>query len=147
MARKPHRGNRLDSAQAALPERSISVTGESVVFIRPDRVDVGIGVEMFGDGPEAVAAPSGTAAERVLSAIRMRGVADRHIQTQALKMDVRYLDREPHEGVAGYLVRREYVVTLSDPSMAGKVVATALSNGANLLLGVDYRRQRSAPVP
>lgn len=127
------------TAQVEAVERTIHVSGEALVYITPDVADVGVGIETFAATPEAVTTLNDAAVHSMLAAIRAEGVEDRYIQTQELKLEIRYRDGEPHKGITGYLARREYNIKLSDPSRTDAVVTAALSHGANLLLGVDYR--------
>lgn len=126
-------------AAAAEVERTISVTGEALIHITPDVADVAIGVETFAATPEEVTARNDAAVRTMLAAIRAQGVEERHIQTQELKLEIRYRDGEPYKGVTGYLARREYMIKVTEPSRTDAIVSAALSHGANLLLGVDYR--------
>lgn len=127
------------ATQAAERERSISVNGDALVYITPDVADVRIGIETFSSSLETVTSQSEAAARSLVAAIRSQGVQERHIQTRELNLEIRYREATPYLGVAGYLARREYTVTLVDPSRTDAIVQTALTHGANLLLGVDYR--------
>jgi uncharacterized protein YggE len=131
------------SAQGAAappaPPRQVSVSGESTVYVTPDEVVIGVGVETFDKSLDATKKANDERSRTLLAAIKDAGVEERHIQTDDLRVSIDYNNGGAARGVEGYLAHREYRVTLKDPKKTEALVDACLKNGANLLLGIDYR--------
>src|SRR5262249_31289177 len=77
---------------------------------------------------------------RLLSAIKGLGVPERDIQTDVLTVDIDYKsDNRPSRGVDSYYVRRAYSITLNDTKRFEALVDTALNNGANKMMGFEFK--------
>jgi uncharacterized protein YggE len=119
--------------------RTISTTGESTVYVRPDEVVINLGVETFNkDLPESKAA-NDAASKKLLSAIRGVGVEDKYVQADVMQVQIDYADGGAKNGIDGYYCRRAYAVTLKDVKLFENVIDTALGNGANYLMGFEFR--------
>jgi uncharacterized protein len=119
--------------------RTISTSGESTVYVAPDEVVVNVGVETFSQKLDDAKAENDQASARLIKAIKDLGVESRHLQTAELEIQLRYRNSEPIQGVEGYYARRAYAVTLKDVKLFEKLVDSALKNGANRLMGFEYR--------
>jgi uncharacterized protein YggE len=128
-------------AQAPAPPtpRSISVTGESSVYVTPDEVVISVGVETSAGSIDAAKKENDQRSRTLLDAIKSVGVEARHIQTADVQLEINYNNNGPGRTVEGYTARREYTVTLKDPKKTETLVDASLTSGANLLLGIDYR--------
>ena len=68
------------------------------------------------------------------------GIEDKHIQTDTIQIELKYRDgSHPTQGIEGYYARRSYSVTLKDIKLLEKLTDTVLKNGANQLMGFEYR--------
>jgi uncharacterized protein len=117
--------------------RTISTSGEAVVYAAPDEVIVNLGIETADADLQKAKLRSDAAGIKLLKAIKELGVEAKHIQTDNLDVSLRY----QNDGltISGYVVRRGYAVTLKDTKRFEALVETSLSNGANRLLGFEYR--------
>lgn len=115
--------------------RTVTVAGDALVEAAPDRAVVRIGVVTEGPTAEATLSRHETDVERVLTAVRGHGIADREIEIQALALHERYGDRGRREG---YTATRIVAVTVDDLRLVPEIVATAVSEGANRLDGLFY---------
>jgi uncharacterized protein YggE len=135
------------AARAQVPgppvPRSITVTGESTVYVAPDEVIIRVGVETAAPSIEAAKKENDQRSRTLLDAVKHVhvGVEAKHIQTADVQLEIDY--RNDNDGAArvvkGYVARREYTVTLKDPKKTEALVDASLTSGANLLLGIDYR--------
>jgi uncharacterized protein YggE len=133
-------------AEAGLAPRTISTTGEALVQVVPDHVVVGVGVETFR--PLLAAARQANEADcaRLLAVIKGLGVAESDIQTDVLNVELAYRDGgHPSRGIEGYYVRRAYSVTLRDVKRFDALVEAALDNGANRLMGFEFKTRDLRP--
>ena len=128
------------ATDSAAPPWTISTSGEAVVYVVPDQVVVSLGVENFHREMEQAKRDNASAAARLVKAVEETGVDRKDLQTSDLTLDIEY----PHQtgpvgGVAGYTVKRSFVVTLKDPRRLEELTEVALRNGANRLDGIDYQ--------
>ena len=126
------------SAQEKTPDvRTISTSGEAVVYAAPDEVVVNFGVETAQMELEKAKSQNDQAAARLVKAIKELGIEAKYIQTDNMDIEIRYKDNNLI--VAGYVARRGYAVTLKDTKKFEALTTTAINAGANRLLGFEYR--------
>jgi uncharacterized protein YggE len=122
------------------PARLISTSGESVVYVTPDEVIVNVGVETFNSDLDKVKNENDEHSSRLLKAIKALGVEEKHIQTDTLDLEIQYKDSaHATHGIEGYFAHRQYSVTLKDTKLFEKLIDTALRNGANRLMGFEFK--------
>ena len=119
--------------------RTISTSGEALIHVPPDEVVVNVGIETFDASLDKAKEANRDAADRLLRALRAMGLEEKRIQTANLELEIRYRSREPHTQIEGYMARRAYAITLKDPTQFEAVTDTALKNGANKLMGFEFR--------
>lgn len=122
-----------------VPPRSISTSGDSIVYVKPDEVHVTFGIETFDADLDKAKALSDASSSRLLKAIKGVGVEDKNIQTDTLQIEISYRSNRPWEGIAGYFARRIYSVKLKEIGSFEKLIDAGLKNGANQLLGFEFR--------
>jgi hypothetical protein len=120
--------------------RTVNTSGESVVYVRPDEAVVGFGIESFADTLDKAKQQNEEASAKLLKAIKALGIEEKHVQTDTVQIEIHYKEgNHPTLGIEGYFARRSYSVTLKDIKLLEKLVDTALKNGANQLMGFEYR--------
>jgi len=125
---------------AETPPRTVSTSGEAVVYVAPDEVVLNVGVEIFDPQLDRAKTLNDQASERLLKAIKDMKIEEKHIQTSNMDLEIRYKDHNrPSFGIEGYCTRRSYSVILKDVKLFEKLVDTALKNGANRLMGFEFR--------
>lgn len=125
---------------AGEPPRTISVTGESLVNVVPDEVSVQFGVETFDANLDEAKSANDAASAKLVKAIKdTKLIEEKHLQADHMQIEVVYRPMGPREGIAGYLARRGYSVVLKNPKEFEKLIDTALKNGANRLMGFEFR--------
>jgi uncharacterized protein len=130
-------GSLARAAETEQP-RTISTSGEATVYVVPDEVVAIFGVSNFDESLENSRRVNEEEAGKLLKSIKAMGIDDKQIQTQDMQVEIRY-KTEDNVAIRGYVVRRQYAVTLKDAKRLEELVTTALKNGANHLLGVEYR--------
>jgi uncharacterized protein YggE len=130
------------SAQDPAP-RTISTSGEALVQAVPDHVVVSVGVETFRPALEAARQVNEAECARMVAAVKALGVPAADIQTDVLNVEIAYRDAgHPSRGIEGYYVRRAYSVTLGDVKRFDALVEAALGNGANRLMGFEFKTRQ-----
>jgi len=89
------------------PPRSISTSGESIVYVTPDEVGVSFGIETFDPDLDKAKALNDANGGRLLKAIKGLGIEDKHIQTDNLQIDIQYRSNRAWNDIQGYFARRE----------------------------------------
>jgi hypothetical protein len=120
--------------------RTISTTGEAVVYVAPDEAVISLGVESFDTSLDKAKADNDAASAKLLAALRELKIEPRYIQTAQLEVELRYRDGAyPSRGIEGYFARRGYSITLKDVQLLEKLVDVSLKNGANRIMAIDFR--------
>lgn len=134
----PPRSSAEPQARPGDPLRTISVTGEGVVRVRPDVAHATIGVE--ASAGSAVEAQKHTAArvEAVINRVRDLGVGRDEVQTVALKV----APVEPFGFRGSQLVE----VTISDLGDLAEILDAALGAGASSIQRVTFALKDEAAV-
>ncbi|MDT0633302.1 SIMPL domain-containing protein [Rubrivirga litoralis] len=122
------------SAQPALDDGAITVSGEGLVSAPPDRAVVRLGV--VTEAPTAAEAlrQHEDDVARVLARVRSFGIADRQIQIDALQLGQNYGPNGPD----GYQATRVVSVTTDSLAAIPDLVASVVESGANRLDGIGY---------
>jgi len=119
-------------------ERTITTSGESVVYVEPDEVILDFAVETRDQSLDKAQSLNNEAAAKLVAAVKKLGIEERHIQTDHLTVQILY-----HNGndlvVSGYSATRGYSVTLKDPKQFEALVDTVLKNGANRINNFEFR--------
>jgi len=118
--------------------RTISSTGEAVVFVVPDEVVINFGVETFDANLDKSKSSNDKFAAALVQAVKDLKVEPKHISTDVMTVDIRYRSSTPLI-LEGYVCRRAYSVKLRDVTLFEKFIDTILKNGANQLHGFDFR--------
>src|SRR3954470_2888152 len=119
--------------------RIINTSGESTVYVKPDEVVINLGVETWNKQLAKAKSANDSESKDLLAAIREMGVEDKPIQTDVMQVQIEYPSGGPKNGIEGYYCRRAYTVTLKDTSKFEQFIDTVLNNGANNLMGFEFR--------
>jgi hypothetical protein len=132
---------RTQQAAAYDDRHRISVTGEALINVAPDRIIVTLGIDTRNMILLNAKQQNDTIAKAALAAIKKLGVADKDIQTDQLSITQRFVTgpRGVGQEFDGYTVRNMFAVTLTDPAKVDALISRALDAGVNYLLGVDFQ--------
>jgi uncharacterized protein YggE len=129
----------IEQSRAAEEQpRTISTSGEAVIYVQPDEVILNFGVDSRDAGLDKAVAANEAASAKLLAAVKKLGIEDKYIQTDNLDVSIVYRD---HNALAidGYDVERSYCVKLKDIKKFQTLVETVLKNGANRIGSFDFR--------
>jgi uncharacterized protein YggE len=125
---------------AGLNDRhTISVSGEALVSVAPDRIIVTFGIDTRNINLLTAKQQNDRIAKAALATIATLGVEDKDIQTDHLSINQRFESRGGEQVFTGYTVRNMFAVTLTDPVKVDALISGALASGVNHLLNVDFR--------
>ncbi|MBL8259105.1 MAG: SIMPL domain-containing protein [Candidatus Competibacteraceae bacterium] len=120
------------------PPPTISVTGEAVVNVKPDKIVIRFGIETWDANIANAKEKNNEIVKKTIGATKALGVADKDVQTDHLSIEPRWKDQYHNDSFIGYFVRNSIVVTLNDSAKIEELVTKALQVGVNYIHGVDY---------
>jgi uncharacterized protein YggE len=117
--------------------RTISTSGEAIVYVVPDEAVITFGVQTSSPELDPAKTANDQSSQRLVKAVKAMGIEDKHLGTDNVQVELRY--RNDGRDVRAYVVTRMYMVTLKDTKELETLVDTVLKNGANILQGVELR--------
>lgn len=118
----------------------ITVTGEALVNVAPDRILVTFGVDTRADTLAPAKQENDAIMRKVLAAIRAMDVRERDIQTDRVSIQQRFENNgRGGQVLVGYTARNMFVVTVRDSTRVDALISAALDAGANYLLDVEFQ--------
>ena len=121
----------------------ITVTGQGEVKVRPDKMDVIIGVVTEDKSSQVAATSNAQASQNVQNAVRKAGVADKDIQTINYSVSPLYSEIHPSIGgkpqppkITGYRVYNQVRVTVRNLTKMSDVLDGATASGSNTIEGI-----------
>ena len=120
------------------PLRTITTSGEAVIYVQPDEVIFNFGIETRDRGLDNAEAANEEIAGKLVDAVKKLGVEEKHIQTDQIHIGVVYREHNDLQ-IEGYNVQRSFSVRLKDPKKFPLLVETVLKNGANRVGEFEFR--------
>lgn len=135
----------VSAAEVNVP--TLSVSGEGVAQCQPDRAVVCIGVKTFNKDAAVAQNENAKLSNAIQSAIQGLGISAKDIQTKNYSFNPAYnYDNGKRNEISGYNVDNTVVVVVNDVNMAGKVIDTALANGANKINSLQFSVKNTEPL-
>ena len=119
--------------------RTISVNGEGSITVPPNYALLQIEVTTEGSEVEEAQQRNAAIMNQVIQSILELGIPRENIQTAAYNIFPRYDFVEGKQVFRGYEVTNTISVKIPDVSMVGKVIDTAVRNGANRISSLEFR--------
>ena len=125
------------AAEEKIP--TLSVSGEGVVEVAPDRATISVGVVTQDRDASRAQAANAKAAQDIINSIVSLGVERKNIHTSDYNFRPTYRQEENRRNeINGYVVNNTIYIMLDNLNLVGKVIDTALSNGANNINSLDF---------
>lgn len=119
-------------------QSTISVNGEAVVNVKPDKIVIRFGIETWDAHIGNAKEKNNEIAKKTLGVTKELGILEKDVQTDHLSIEPRWKDEYRNDGFIGYFVRNSIVVTVNDSAKIEELVTKALQVGVNYIHGVDY---------
>jgi len=118
---------------------TISVNGEGIVEATPDRAKISVTVVTREKNPSEVRNSNARAATSVINSIVALGVERKNISTGNYSFNPIYrpLEKLKRE-IEGYEATNSVTIIVDDLNLVGKIIDTALKNGANHVDGLEF---------
>jgi hypothetical protein len=117
----------------------ITVNGEAVVNVRPDKIVISLGIETWEADITLAKRENNDILKKAIAVIKACGIPESDIQTDYLSIEPRYKDDYRKDTFLGYFVRNAFVVTLKEPDKVEELVTKILASGVNYLQGIDFQ--------
>jgi len=117
----------------------ITVNGEAVVNVKPDKIAITFGIETRDMDIMTAKQKNNDILEKAVAAIKESGIPGKEIQTDHLSIEPRYKSDYRKEEFIGYFVRNTFVVTLGETDKVEELVTTVLQAGVNYIHGIDFQ--------
>jgi uncharacterized protein YggE len=117
----------------------ITVNGEAVVSVKPDKVVVSLGIETSNADVMTAKQQNNDVLKKAVAAMKELGIPEGAVETDHLSIEPRYRDDYRRESFLGYFVRNTFVVTLTDAGKVEALVTKALEAGVNYIHGIDFQ--------
>ena len=130
------------AAEAAMPARTITVTGDADVASKPDQARLSAGVVTQAETAAAALTANSAAMNRVFAALRMAGIPENRMQTSNFSVQPQYAPFRPEnpepQRIIGYQVSNNVTVTVDDLTKLGPTLDALVRSGANQLGGIQF---------
>ena len=127
-------------ANEAVQKGFISVNTEAVEELDPTIVKLSFGIETKASNVNEASENNKKTSEKAINAVK--GYVDASkgetIKTTSYNLNPEYSYKDGNQKLIGYRASNILLVTLKDTSKAGKVISTALSNGANSINNIQF---------
>jgi uncharacterized protein YggE len=117
----------------------ITVNGEAVVNVKPDKIVVNFGIETWDTDILVAKQKNNEILKKTIAVMKELGVAEKEIQTDYLSIEPRWKSEYRKEDFIGYFVRNTVVVTLTDVAKVEELVTKVLQSGVNYIHGIDFQ--------
>lgn len=128
------------NSTAAAEERipTISVNGEGVVEVAPDRATISLGVVTRDKNAAKVQNDNAKIASEIIKSVAALGIDKKNIRTGNYSFH-QYFRNDNNRRVAdGYEANNTVIVIVDDLNLVGKVIDAALANGANNVDSLEF---------
>ncbi|MFS0837454.1 SIMPL domain-containing protein [Paenibacillus sp. 1P03SA] len=118
---------------------SIEVTGDGIVSVVPDRAVIVLGAVTEGESLAPLQAENARIISAVIDSLLQLGIPRDSIQTDEFRIDPQYDFQDGKQIFRGYRVTHLLKITTERVGETGTIVDTAVSKGANSVLGISFR--------
>ncbi len=127
-------------AQTAVATRGrITVSGDSVVYVTPDQIEVALGIETRDLDIVNAKQKNNDILKKAVAAIKELGVAEKDVQTDHLSIEPRYKNDYDRQGFLGYFVWNMLIVKVNDTGKVEELLSRVLQAGVNYIQGVNFQ--------
>lgn len=128
------------------PRSLLEVTGEAEMAVTPDLASIHLGV--VTENKDLLPAQRQNAAEmaKVIQSLTQLNIPKNNIQTFDYRMDSEYDFEQGKQHFRGYKVTHLLQVKIEDLANIGKVIDTAVQNGANYVANVQFMSKKTTDI-
>ena len=117
----------------------ITVNGEAVVNVTPDKIVISLGIETWDVNIIVAKEKNNEILKKTAAVMKELGLPEKQIETDHLSIEPRWKNEYRNEGFIGYFVRNTVVVTLTEVAKVEELVTKVLQAGVNYVHDVDFQ--------
>lgn len=117
----------------------ITVTGEAVVNVKPDKVVISLGIETSDADISTAKLKNNEIMQKSVLVMKELGIPEKDVQTDYLSVQPRWKTESVRDTFLGYFVRNTLVVTIGDVAKLEDLVTQVLQSGVNYIHGIDFQ--------
>ena len=136
-------GNTTPAGAAA---NTVTASGTGTTQAVPDTAEMSFGVTTMSSNAKTALDDVSKIAERIASAVKKQGIADKDIQTRDVSVYPQSTDHNGKQVITGYQASLSVQVKVRDISKLGEVITDADAAGANSISGPSFTIDDQAPV-
>ncbi len=136
------------NAQAEEIQRTITITGQGQVSVKPDIAIVESGVVTQAKTAAEALTANTQAMQAVFATLKEVGIEDKDMRTSQFSVNAIHTRPERGEArrITGYQVSNLVSVTIRDLDRVGEVLDRVVSNGSNELRGIRFQVENPGPL-
>lgn len=116
----------------------ITVTGEALVNVTPDKVSILLGIETWDKEMQEAKRQNNVILGKTKEALKKIGIEEKEIRTDHLSIEPRYKNDYRKENFIGYFVRNSIAVNLLEPSKIEELITSVLTSGVTHIHGINF---------
>jgi len=117
---------------------TLEVLGEGLVTAVPDRTLITLGTVSEGVELESVQSDNATKVAAIIKALEQLGIPRESIKTTQFLIEPQYDYIDGKQEFRGYRITHLLQVTLDNVTEAGRLIDTAVENGANTVTSIEF---------
>jgi uncharacterized protein YggE len=123
-----------------VPQKTISVSSEGTVKVRPDMVYINVGVQTENNSSKVAQQENATKMNNVMKVLKELKIADSDIQTSQYTIYPieTYFEKDQRSYVTGYRVINTLEITIRDISKVGAAIDAVTANEANTASNIRF---------
>ena len=117
----------------AAQRRSVSVTGQGEISVRPDRARLNLGVDQFAQEPRPAELATNRIVRAYLAELKKLGIEDKHVSTAGISLNPEYVwdEKLRQNRITGYRAHRDIQIVVEDLDKIGDLILSATQVGVN----------------
>jgi uncharacterized protein YggE len=132
----------VQGAEATMPQRTITVSGDAEVASKPDQARLSAGVVTQAETAAAALEANTSAMNRVFATLKAAGIPENRIQTSNFSVQPQYApyrqENPQPQRIIGYQVSNNVSVVVDDLTKVGATLDALVRSGANQLGGIQF---------
>lgn len=127
------------NAQSTAPSRTLSVTGQGKVEVKPDTAAITLGVTQLKPTPMEAYTSMSADLVSITGTVKTAGVKDEQIQTSTFSLHPEYnWTQEKGQVLMGYRATTSLTITTQELDRVAALIQSAMTAGANQLQGISF---------
>ena len=130
-------------SQEQLPGPVVTVVGEGIANVVPDKVVINARIEHSGESAAIVKQKNDEVVNEVLKFLKKKGIPSKNVQTEYLNLNKNY-DYNTKE--YSYSANQAISIQLDDLERYEEIISGLLQSGLNRIDGIEFRTSRKAEL-